>query len=82
MEAESSEEAIDAINLQMEEANQKRIEYSTPWIAGVVEQFTGKPLPEDVGEWPSWLPLDVSIPAKIINHWKKSPLAPGAAGTN
>ena len=78
----AAEQSLQSIQDELDEANKKRVEYSTPWTAGVVEQFSEKPLPEDPDDWPSWLALDVSIPSKILGHWKKSPLAPGAAGTN
>lgn len=78
----ASDEEKDDVDRQLKEAERERAEYTTPWIAGVVAQFTDKPLDEDYEEWPSWLALDASIPARFIQHWKKSPLAPGAAGTN
>jgi hypothetical protein len=81
-EAKAAEEALASIQDELDEANKKRVEYSTPWTSGVVAQFSEKPLPEDPDDWPSWLALDVSIPSKILGHWKKSPLAPGASGTN
>ena len=78
----SSEEQRAEVERQLDETLSKGQEYTTPWIAGVVEQFSGKALDDDVEEWPSWLALDRTIPAKVLAHWKKTPLAPGAAGTN
>jgi hypothetical protein len=78
----TTEEEREDVNRQLDEAEQARQEYTTPWIAGVVAQFSDKPLDEDTDEWPAWLALDASIPARIRQHWKTVPLAPGAAGTN
>lgn len=76
------DEEIDQLQKEAQEAAQRRVEYTAPWTAGVVEQFTDptKPLPEDPGDWPAWLALDLSIPSKILAHWRTVPLAPGAAG--
>jgi len=81
LDGEPSEEELEKLDSEMEEAQRRRIEYSSPWTAGVVEQLSGKPLPDEVDDWPSWLVLDVSLPAAILGHWKKAPLAPGSRGT-
>lgn len=77
-----SEEEAEQLQKEADEAAERRVEYSTPWTAGVVEQFSGKALPEDTGEWPAWLAMDLSIPAKILGHWRTVPLVSGAKGTN
>lgn len=80
--SEEADPRVEEIEKELEEANQKRLEYTAPWIGDLVEQFSEKPLPDDVEDWPSWLVLDLSIPAKILNHWRVVPLVPGKAGTN
>jgi hypothetical protein len=77
-----SEEEAEQLQKEADEAAERRVEYSTPWTAGVVEQFSGKPMPDDTGEWPAWLAMDLSIPAKILSHWRTVPLAPGGKGTS
>lgn len=82
-EEKAAEEAeVARIEAELEEANLKRQEYTVPWIAGVVKQFANADMPEDPEDWPAWLVLDLSIPAKVLAHWKAVPLAPGKAGTN
>lgn len=71
----ASEEERAQIDKEAAEAATRRLEYTTPWTAGVVAQFSDKPLPEEADEWPSWLALDVSIPAQIMAHWRTVPLA-------
>jgi hypothetical protein len=80
---DTSDAETERIQAELDEAQQARIQYTTPWTAGVVEQFTdSKPLPEDPDDWPAWLALDLSIPAKILAHWRTVPLAPGGKGSN
>jgi hypothetical protein len=78
----STDEEREQVDAALKEALRQGQEYTTPWIAGVVAQLSGKELDNDVEEWPSWLALDRTIPAKVLAHWKKTPLAPGAAETN
>jgi hypothetical protein len=76
---EPDEDEVDQLQKEAQEAAQRRVEYTAPWTAGVVEQFSDKPLPEDPGDWPAWLALDLSIPSKILAHWRTVPLAPGVS---
>lgn len=82
LDATDNQEELDRLQGEFEDAQRRRMEYTTPWTAGVVNQFSEKDLPADPDDWPSWLAMDTLIPATILNHWKKTPLAPGAAGTN
>lgn len=72
---DTPEEEADLIEKEAAEAATRRLEYTTPWTAGVVAQFSDKPLPDEADDWPAWLAMDASIPAKIMAHWRTVPLA-------
>lgn len=57
-------------------------DYTIPWIREADQRLaTSTRLPEDDGDWPSWLGT-ASLPSDIIRFWQTVPLAPGAKGTN
>lgn len=41
------------------------------------QELSDRPLPEDFGDWPTWLLTAENLANSVLDHWRAVPLVPG-----
>lgn len=80
LEDSDDEEAKTAVEEALREHNDNSIiDDRVRILADIFAELADRPLPAEVGDWPTWLilssPTEPAVAAKIVAHWRNVPKA-------